>query len=103
MGSTATPTRQNCTITVDFHDETTYFELLSNAKAFVEFVLAFVLSLGFQLLHKSSCSKGGSLTRHSHYACLRLRGLNLACPVHDMPSSSLYCIVSSVPTCGAPP
>src|SRR5499427_7493849 len=77
MGSTATPTRQNCTITVDFHDETTYFELLSNRKAFVEFVLAFILSLGFQLLHKGSCSKGGSLTRHSHYARLRLGGLTI--------------------------
>jgi hypothetical protein len=30
MGQTAKPTRQNRTITVDFHDETTYFELLSN-------------------------------------------------------------------------
>src|SRR5215468_8838638 len=77
MGSTATPTRQNCTITVDFHDETTYFELLSNAKAFVEFVLAFILSLGFQLLHKGSCSEGGSLTRHSHYARLRLGELTI--------------------------
>jgi hypothetical protein len=77
MGQTATPTRQNRTITVDFHDETTYFELLGNTKAFVEFVLAFILSLGFQLLHKGSCSEGGSLTRHSHYARLRLGGLTI--------------------------
>src|SRR5215467_6402555 len=77
MGQTATPTRQNRTITVDFHDETTYFELLGNTKAFVEFVLAFILSLGFQLLHKVSCSEGGSLTRHSHYARLRLGGLTI--------------------------
>src|SRR5499426_1805698 len=77
MGQTATPTRQNRTITVDFHDETTYFELLGNTKAFVEFVLAFLLSLGFQLLHKGSCSEGGSLTRHSHYARLRLGGLTI--------------------------
>jgi hypothetical protein len=40
-------------------------------------VLAFLLSLGFQLLHKASCSKGGSLTRHSHYARLRLGGLTI--------------------------
>jgi hypothetical protein len=34
-------------------------------------VCAFLLSLGFQLLHKTSCSEGGSLTRHSHYARVR--------------------------------
>ena len=45
---------QNRTITVDFHDEATYFALLGNTKAFVEFVLAFILSLGFQLHHKAS-------------------------------------------------
>lgn len=47
MAQTAKPTRENRTITVDFHDEATYFELLSNGKAFVEFILAFILSLGF--------------------------------------------------------
>src|SRR6266702_4116046 len=77
MGQSAKPTRQNRTITVDFHDETTYAELLGNTKAFVEFVLAFLLSLGFQLLHKASCSEGESLTRHSHYARLRLGGLTI--------------------------
>jgi hypothetical protein len=40
-------------------------------------VLAFLLSLGFQLLHKASCREGGSLTRHSHYARVRLGGLTL--------------------------
>jgi hypothetical protein len=29
MGQTATPTRHNRTITVDFHDETTYFVLVA--------------------------------------------------------------------------
>ena len=48
MGQTAKPTRHNRTITVDFHDETTYFALVGNPKAFVEFVLAFFLSLGFR-------------------------------------------------------
>jgi hypothetical protein len=83
MGQTAKPTRQNRTITVDFHDETTYFELLSNTKAFIEFVLAFILSLGFQLLHKGRCSERGRLTRHSHYVRVRLGGLTiwrLQCP-----------------------
>jgi hypothetical protein len=77
MEQAAKPTRQNRTITVDFQDEATYFQLLGDTKAFVEFVLAFLLSLGFQLLHKGSCSEGGSLTRHSHYARLRLGGLTI--------------------------
>src|SRR5437016_3761238 len=72
MGQAAKPTRQNRTITVDFQDEATYFQLLGDTKAFVEFVLAFLLSLGFQLIHKASCSEGGTLTRHSHYARVRL-------------------------------
>src|SRR5438552_1446625 len=77
MGHTAKPTRKNRTITVDFQDETTYFQLLGDPQAFVEFVCAFLLSLGFQLLHKTSCSEGGSLTRHSHYARVRLGGLTI--------------------------
>src|SRR5258705_8271849 len=77
MGQTAKVTRVNRTITVDFHDETTYFQLLGDTQAFVEFVLAFILSLGFQLLHKASCREGGRLTRHSHYARIRLGGLTI--------------------------
>src|SRR5712671_7599553 len=77
MGNAAKSTRQNRTLTVDFHDETTYFALLDNTKAFVEFVLAFILSIGFQLHHKSTCHGGGSLTRHSHYMRIRLGGLTL--------------------------
>jgi hypothetical protein len=77
MGQATKPTRQNRTITVDFQDEATYFQLLGDTQAFVEFVLAFLLALGFQLLHKASCSEGGSLTRHSHYARVRLGGLTI--------------------------
>jgi hypothetical protein len=44
MAHTTKPTRENRTITVDFHDEATYCALLSDGKAFVEFVLAFILS-----------------------------------------------------------
>src|SRR5881409_3645459 len=77
MGQAAKPTRHNRTLTIDFHDETTYAEILGNTKAFVEFVLAFLLALGFQLLHKASCSEGGCLTRHSHYARVRLGGLTI--------------------------
>src|SRR6266568_6988748 len=77
MGQSAKPIRKNRTITIDFHDETTYFALLGNTKAFVEFILAFVLSIGFQLRHQATCSGRGSLTRHSHYARVRLGGLTL--------------------------
>jgi hypothetical protein len=77
MGRAAKATRQNRTITVDFHDQTTYFALLDNTKAFVEFVLAFILSIGFQLNHKSTCTGGGTLTRHSHYARVCLGGLTI--------------------------
>jgi hypothetical protein len=77
LGTAATPTRHNRTLTVDFHDETTYVRLLNDGKAFVEFVLAFVLALGFQLTHKATCRGGGCLTRHSHYVRVRLSGLTI--------------------------
>ena len=62
MGQAAKATRENHTITVDFHDETTYFALLGTTKAFLEFVLAFLLALGFQCKHKATCHGGGCLT-----------------------------------------
>src|SRR6266702_325686 len=77
MGTAAKPTRENRTITVDFQNETTYFQLLGDGKAFVEFVVAFLLSLGFQLTHKASCGGGGCLTRHSHYLRVRLGGVTI--------------------------
>jgi hypothetical protein len=77
LGSAATPTRHNRTITVDFQDEATYFRLLNDGKAFVEFVLAFVLALGFQLTHTATCRGGGCLTCHSHYVRVRLGGLTI--------------------------
>jgi hypothetical protein len=76
MGQAAKATRQNRTITVDFQDDSTYFKLIHDGKAFVEFILAFILSIGFQLTHKSTCH-GGGLTRHSHYARVRLGGLTI--------------------------
>jgi hypothetical protein len=77
MGQGATRTRENRTITVDFQDETTYFQLLGDGKAFIELVLAFILSLGFQLKHKAACHGGGCLTRHSHYLRVRLGGITI--------------------------
>jgi len=77
LGAAAKPTRGNRTITVDFRNEATYFRLLADGKAFVECVLAFVLSLGFQLKHIATCRGGGCLTRHSHYMRVRLGGLTI--------------------------
>jgi hypothetical protein len=77
MGQAAKRIRENRTITVDFQDESTYFHLLGNGKAFVELVLAFILSLGFQLKHRPTCDGGGCLTRHSHYVRVRLAGVSI--------------------------
>src|SRR5215470_14355787 len=77
MRQAAKRTRENRTITVDFRDDATYLQLLDNGKAFVEFVGAFLLSLGFQLAHKATCRGGGCLTRHSHYVRLRVRGITI--------------------------
>src|SRR6266511_121335 len=75
MRNTARQTRENRTITVDFQNEATYVQLLGDGKAFVEWVLAFILSIGFQLTHKATCGSGGCLTRHSHYVRVRLSRL----------------------------
>jgi hypothetical protein len=77
MRNAARQTRENRTITVDFQNEATYFQLLGDSKAFVECVLAFLLALGLQLAHKATCHGGGCLTRHSHYARARLGGLTI--------------------------
>src|SRR6266849_157394 len=77
MRNTTRQTRENRTITVDFHNEATYSQLLGDGKAFVECVLAFLLALGFQLTHKTTCQGGGCLTRHSHYLRIRLGGVTI--------------------------
>ena len=77
MRTTTRQIRENRTITVDFQNEATYFQLLGDGKAFVECVLAFLLALGFQLLHKTTCRGGGCLTRHSHYVRVRLGGITI--------------------------
>ncbi len=77
MRNTGRQTRENRTITVDFQNETTYFQLLGDGKAFLECVLAFLFALGFQLKHKATCRGGGCLTRHSHDVRVRLGGLTI--------------------------
>src|SRR5436189_278724 len=77
MRKPARQTRENRTITVDFQNEATYFQLLGDGQAFLECVLAFLLSLAFQLKHKATCDGGGCLTRHSHYLRVRLGGVTI--------------------------
>src|SRR5712671_1047856 len=77
MPKQACQSRENRTITIDSQNETTYVQLLGDGKAFLEFVFAFLLALGFQLSHKATCGGGGCLTRHSHYARVRLGGLTI--------------------------
>src|ERR1700746_429043 len=72
MRNTARQTRENRTLTIDFQNEATYVQLLGDGKAFLECVMAFVLSLGFQLRHKATCRGGGCLTRHWHYLRVRV-------------------------------
>ena len=57
MAQTTQMTRHNRTLTVDFQDPSTYFEVINDGKAFVEFVFAFLFSIGFQLAHKTRFSR----------------------------------------------
>src|ERR687888_2770896 len=77
MRNTARQPHENRTLTIDFQNEATYFQLLGDGKAFLECVFAFVLALGFQLKHKATCGGGGCLTRHSHYVRVRLSGVTI--------------------------
>jgi len=61
-------------VPVDFQNEAPDFQLLGDGKACVEFVLAFLLSLGCQLTHKATGSGGECLTRHAPDLRLRLAG-----------------------------
>jgi len=71
---------------VDFHDETTYFALLGKHPRVCRVRPRLPLALGFPLLHKTSCSEGGSLTALPLRAGSPGRAHHLACPVHYMSS-----------------
>jgi len=74
MRTSARQTRENRTITVDFQHEATYFQLLGDGKAFVELVIAFVMSLGFgsvtkRLLSRTASKAHGSSSWHGLRVC----------------------------------
>src|SRR5947209_13527295 len=75
MRTSARQTRENRTITVDFQHEATYFQLLGDGKAFVELVIAFVMSLGFgsvtkRVLSRTASKAHGSSSGHGMaYEC----------------------------------
>jgi hypothetical protein len=75
MGTAAQLPPEHRTITVDFRSEALYFQVLGDGTAFLAWVLAFILSRGFQLQHHATCRGGGCLTRHSHDVRVRLGGL----------------------------
>lgn len=65
----------NRTIPVAFQDEANYQRLCQDGRAFVECVVMFIISRGFQLKHHCGCPGGWCLTRHTHYTRIRLGGL----------------------------
>ena len=76
MSKPVPPSRQNRTITVDFNLEQTYHRLCHDGPRFIDFVVAFILSIGLQLKHKCNCPSE-RLTRHSHYVRARINGLTI--------------------------
>lgn len=96
MGQPAKAPRENRTMPVDFHEESTSFQLLSDGNACVEFVLAFMRSIGCQLKHKSTGIRGGCITRHAHDARLRLGGLT----IWRMQCTSCDAVCTVLPHCG---
>lgn len=48
--------RENRSVTVDFGTEEAYYRLLTNGRAFIKFIIAFVMSIGFQFKHRLGCS-----------------------------------------------
>ena len=68
---------KNRTIIVDFGDRNQYQQMILNGKAFMEFVVAYILSMGFQLLHKKHCTSGSCFTRHSHYARVKSNNITI--------------------------
>jgi hypothetical protein len=68
---------RNRTIIVDFTDENQYQKIITDGTAFVEWVVAYLLALGLQILHQHQCRGGNCFTRHSHYVRTRCGGLTI--------------------------
>ncbi len=64
-------------MTIDLQNEATHVRLPEDDKAFVECVLTFPLSFGFQLRYQATCCRGGRLTRPSHGVRARLGGFTI--------------------------
>jgi hypothetical protein len=63
---------------VEFQNEAPSFHLLlSDGKAVVAWVIAFVMSRGFPRKHKPTCGGGGCLPRHWHSVRVRLGGMTI--------------------------
>lgn len=68
---------KNRTIVIDFADENQYEDVISNCTVFIEFVIAYILSIGFQVVHNKYCTGGNCFTRHSHYLRVRCGGITI--------------------------
>ena len=87
MRTTAHPTRENRTITVDFQNEATYCQLLGDGKAFLR------VRVRLPPVHELSTETQGDLSRRrvpdaafTLYARASRRSEHLADPVHDVQS-----------------
>ena len=68
---------RNRTIVIDFGDENQYQNFLAHGRAFTEFVLAYILAIGFQIVHNKLCTGGNCFTRHSHYVRVKCGGITI--------------------------
>jgi hypothetical protein len=80
MGNVSKQTRTNRTITIDFQHEATYVQLLGDGQACLECVLAFILSIGFQLTHKATSYGQKIETFRFTGRCMLIIAPSLACP-----------------------
>ncbi len=67
--------RENRTVTVNSETENSYYQLVTDSRAFIEFITGFIMSIVFHLKHRDGCTGGFFLTRHSHYIRDRLNGV----------------------------
>ncbi len=44
--------RENRTVTVNSETENSYYQLVTDSRAFIEFITGFIMSIGFHLKHR---------------------------------------------------